>query len=303
MNRRDPGWPIDPIMRLLLVDGEGQDGQGGAIATVLNFACHATVLSGANRMLSGEFPGAAARLLHEQSGSPCVYLNGACGDVNPTWIRQDFESVERAGQVIGGQALRLIGEMRALGPGQRAHNIRWDEFPEKPAPGRIVEPGLKAARREVELPLRPFAEDQEYSERIEELRAKAGALQAGSEARRVVMAQLTRTESERWAAAWARRQPETASQRTEVQAMRLGDGLAVLALPGEFFVETAAAIGKGSGVDDLFVACYANDYIGYVIPPHAYDEGGYESGITFCGPEAEGIIRDASVELLQEVMG
>jgi hypothetical protein len=315
MNRRDPEWPIDPVMRVLLVEGEG-----GPIASILNFACHATVMTGANLMLSGEFPGAAARLLHEQTGAPCIYLNGACGDVNPTWVRQDFESVERVGQIVGGQALRVVGELRTLGPGQRVHNIRWDEFPEKRVPGRIVEPGLRTARREIELPRREFGADEVYAERIEEVRAKAGTLDAGSDERRTMMAQLTRTESERWAAAWARRedahpsgrQPEKASQRTEIQALRLGDGLAVLALPGEFFVETAAAIrgavAQGRGpepqgeISDLFVACYANDYIGYVIPEHSYDEGGYESGITFCGPEAEGIIVDASVELLREVM-
>jgi hypothetical protein len=50
------------------------------------------------------------------------------------------------------------------------------------------------------------------------------------------------------------------------------------------------------------VACYANDYVGYVVPEHSYDEGGYESGVTSFGPEAEGIIRNASVEMLREVM-
>ena len=123
------------------------------------------------------------------------------------------------------------------------------------------------------------------------------------------MAQLTRVQNERWVATWARRQPEVMAQRTEVQALSLGEGLAVLALPGEFFVETAevirAATSRGWGSDpqgtDLLVACYANDYIGYVIPPAAYEEGGYEAGITFCAAEAEGIIVDASLELLRQV--
>ncbi len=305
MNRRDPDWPIDPVMRLLLVDGEDSP-----IASILNFACHATVLKGANLMISGEFPGAAARLLLEQTGAPCVYLNGACGDVNPTWIRQDFESVERAGQIIGGQALRVIGELRTLGPGQRAHNIRWDEFPEKPVPGRVVQPHLKTARKVIDLPLRRFDSDEEYSSRIEVLESLAQRLAVGSGERRDVMAQLTRLQSERWAATWARRQPAKTLQRTEVQALSLGEDLALLALPGEFFVETAEAIRstvarrpgreRTSGITDLFVACYANDYIGYLIPPPAYEQGGYEAGITFCPPEAEGIIQRVAIEALRE---
>jgi hypothetical protein len=305
-NRRDPDGPIDPVLRALLVDGED-----GPIATLTSFACHATVLSGANLMLSAEFPGVACRLLQEQTGAPALFLQGACANVNPTWIKQDFESVERAGQIVGGAAVRVVAELRALGPGQLAHNIRWDEFPEKPVAGRIVEPHLRAARREIEVPLREFESDEYYVVRIDELTAKAESLAERSGERRAVMAQLTRSQNERWAAMWARRQPDVSSQKTEVQALALGEGLAVLALPGEFFVETAdvirARVSQGWGpepqtvIEDLLVACYANDYIGYVVPPAAYEEGGYEAGITFCTPEAEGLFVEAAVGVLQEV--
>jgi hypothetical protein len=295
-NRRHPDGPIDPALRVLLVDGEK-----GPIASVMSFACHATVLSGDNLMLSAEFPGVACRLLREQTGAPALYVQGACGNVNPMWMRQDFESVERAGQIVGGAALRVVAELRALGPGQRAHNFRWEEFLEKPVPGRVVEPRIRAARSEVEAPLRRFLTEKEYASRIQDLEALAGTLGEGMGERRAVMAQLTRYQNERWAATWARRQPEVTVQRTEVQALSLGEGLALLALPGEFFVETAELIRSRCGVEDLLVACYANDYIGYVIPPEAYEEGGYEAGITFCTPEAEGIIVDASLELLRQV--
>lgn len=298
-NRRHPDWPIDPVLRVLLVDGE----DGRPVATLLNFACHATVLSAANVMLSAEFPGVACRIVQEQTGAPAVYLNGACANVNPTWIRQDFDSVERVGQILGGQALRLMGELRTLGPGQRAQNIRWDEFTEKAVPGRMVEPRLRAARREMELPLRPFQPDEEYAARIAELEDEATRLTGRSDERRKVMARLSRVHDERWAGAWANRQPQATSLRTEIQALSMGEGLALLALPGEFFVETAEAIRAECGIPDLLVACYANDYIGYVSPPEAYEQGGYEAGVTFFTPEAEGIVREAVVEVLQSLTG
>jgi len=81
----------------------------------------------------------------------------------------------------------------------------------------------------------------------------------------------------------------------------LGDGVALLALPGEFFAETGALIREDAGIEQLLIACYANDYAGYIVPRHAYDEGGYESGVTFFTGEAEAIIRAASLELLREV--
>lgn len=296
LNRRDPVWPTDPGLRVVLLDGED-----GPIASIVNFACHATVLSGENLQLSGEFPGAAARLLQRETGAPCVYLNGACGDVNPAWIAQDFASVERAGQIVGGATLRLVAEMRAVGPGQRSHNIRWDEFPAVAPLGRAIQPALRVAHREIEIPPRTFEEDGVYAERIDKARAAVEAAKPGSDARREHAAQVSRYEGERWAALWARRSETPA--KTQIQALRLGEGLAVVTLPGEFFAETGEAIRAAASVDDLLVACYANDYVGYVVPAYAYNEGGYESGVTFYAPEADGIVREAAAGLVREVCG
>ena len=296
MNRRDPDGPVDSTLRVLLLDGAD-----GPIASLMNFACHATVLSGENLLLSAEFPGAACRMVEAATGAPTVYLQGACGDVNPIWIRQDFASVERAGQRVAGAAISLIADLQASGEGLRGHNIRWDEFRDIPVGGRVVAPRLRFARREIDLPLRKFASDEEYVARIDTARVEAEANPAASPARRAAMAQLSRYEGERWAAVWSRRSGESGIRRIEVQALSLGAGVALVALPGEFFVETAAMIREASGVDELLVAGYANDYVGYVVPEAAFDEGGYESGVTFFTGEAETIIREVSVDTLREV--
>jgi hypothetical protein len=36
-------------------------------------------------------------------------------------------------------------------------------------------------------------------------------------------------------------------------------------------------------------------------PPEAYAQGGYEAGVTFFAPEAEGIVRQTAVEVLESV--
>ena len=131
--------------------------------------------------------------------------------------------------------------------------------------------------------------------------AAAEGAQAGSLERRAVTASLTRFKVERWAAAWAQHAPEPAP--TELQAIRLGDGLALLGLPGEFFAETASAIREAAPFTDVLMACYANDYVGYVVPEHAYEEGGYEAGMTPHAPAADAMIRDAAKRLLTEVGG
>ena len=153
------------------------------------------------------------------------------------------------GQIIGGQALRVIGELRTLGPGQRAHNIRWDEFPEKAVPGRMVEPGLKATRprdRAAAAGVRGGrgvrrADRTSCGRRLERARGGLGRT-ARSDG-----AGDAHGERALGGGVGAAAAGEDRSQRTEMQALRLGDGLAVLALPGEFFVETAAAIRAKGG--------------------------------------------------------
>jgi hypothetical protein len=88
-----------------------------------------------------------------------------------------------------------------------------------------------------------------------------------------------------------------------MQAIRLGDGLVLLALPGEFFAETATAIREAAPFADVLMACYANDYVGYIVPEHAFDAGGYEAGIASHAPASDAMIREAAKRLLTEVGG
>ena len=51
----------------------------------------------------------------------------------------------------------------------------------------------------------------------------------------------------------------------------------------------------------LLVACYANHYVGYLVPRHAFDEGGYEPGVTMLDETAEETVRAAAIDLVREV--
>ena len=62
-----------------------------------------------------------------------------------------------------------------------------------------------------------------------------------------------------------------------VQAIRLGDA-AILALPGEIFVETGLRIKAQTSASPLMMVSLANGYIGYVCTDEALtQEGGYET--------------------------
>ena len=81
---------------MLLFDAP--DPRDGAIAAIVNFACHATVLFSTNMQISADYPGYAVRTVQRIIGDvPVLFLNGACGDVNPAWIEQRYDEAARVG--------------------------------------------------------------------------------------------------------------------------------------------------------------------------------------------------------------
>ncbi|MBA4180131.1 MAG: hypothetical protein C0506_06030 [Anaerolinea sp.] len=295
-NRRHPDWPIDHRLDVLAADTPA----GRNIATIARYACHPTTMTGANLEITAEWPGEACRLIERITGGRGIYFNGACGNINPAWIEQRFDEVYRLGSVVGAKAAALSQELRPLGINHQAANIRWDEFTDKPVTaGRLIgEAGLRAVSRTVQVPYRSGPDDETMAALIDALESEQHGLPPG-EPRRRVMERLTAARMER--VALARTRGKEPMRDEEVQAFRLGDGLFAVCLPGEVFVETQEDIRRLSGLDDLLVITYANDYPGYFCRPEAYEQGGYEAGVTPFAPEADGILIDTAVSVLKEV--
>lgn len=91
--------PLDDRLTLLL----WRSPQGKALAGLVHFACHGVgVLSQA---IGPDIPGELAGRIGELVGAPCLYLQGAAGDVNPTTVTASrgemLEWVERAMSCLG----------------------------------------------------------------------------------------------------------------------------------------------------------------------------------------------------------
>jgi hypothetical protein len=300
-NRRFPDGPIDRRLDVLAADTP----QGANIATLARYGCHATTLERDNLDITAEFPGEACRTIEQVIGGTTtgIFLNGACGNVNPAWIRQDYSEVRRLGTVVGGKAAALSQELRPLGINHQAHNIRWEELTHRPVEaGVLVNGPLRAASLTFEAPYRSGSADEVLAASLEQLEkdyAEALAMGVSSEDRRALAAQLTMARMERVSLMRTRNHGPTRTE--EVQAFALGDNLHVVALPGEVFYETGEDIRRRSGIENLMIVAYANDYPGYFCRPEAYAEGGYEPGTTPFAPGADGLLIDAAVEALSEV--
>lgn len=301
-NRRDPHGPIDDRLSVLLFDSP--DPSVPPIASIVNFACHATILYRTNMHISADYPGHTVATVKKVLGeSPVLFLNGACGDVNPSWIEQNHSEAQRVGSIVGSEAARRLQELRPLGHSHRTWNIRWDELTERAiTTGALVEePRIRVASTSVDVATRVMDDVAVYREQIARLASEQTSVLPGDvEGRRRIMEQLTMRHGDVGVAA-RRREGMPTLLHPEVQAMSFGSGIGMLGLPGEFFVETADAIRNASGLEHLITACYTNHHVFYVVPKSAFGEGGYEPGVAVLDDAAADIFVKASVALLQEV--
>ncbi len=298
-NRRHPGWPIDDVLSVLLF--ESADPHDGIIGSIVNFACHATVLYHTNMHISADYPGHVVRTVKGVLGdAPVVFLNGACGDVNPSWIEQTHEEAQRVGSIIGSEAARRLQELRPLGRQHKTWNIRWDELTDKAVTtGSLIEPKISVVSRNVDVPMRRLPEPETYKARWAALERDRAAAGDDVEARRRVMEQMNMIGAERFLASRLRGDQAPRTLHPEVQAISFGAGCAVLGLPGEFFAESAQAIRAAAGVPYLMIACYTNHHVFYVPPVHAFAEGGYEPGVAILAESAEATFREAAITMLR----
>jgi len=292
---RNPEGPVAPYAHVVHMR---RSGGGGAV--LFSHACHAVVLGSANHSISADLPGAAVRQVEEKTGQLALFVNGACGDINPRKASGTFEAVEQlGGELAEAVVASLDGAERLSGAG-----VAW-------------------SRRQVDLPLLdPPPLGKIAAEKLV-LAAKSAvkALMAGGSdywTQQVPRARL------QWAEdmlALARSGARGLSQPFEIHGLRIG-ALALLGMEGEMFVRYQLDLEQSSPLQPTVLCGYANGCVGYVPTADEYERGGYEVGSTYSfdtgsgaeaykvypsvqmlAPESEGVIRAGASEVVAELMG
>jgi neutral ceramidase len=98
--------PVDRELLVLAV----RDLDGKPIATAVNFAAHPTMLDAQLRKFSADYPGALAELVEKETGAPCLFLQGAAGDLSPNPDKGN--TPEKFGQALGQEVLTLLRTIR-----------------------------------------------------------------------------------------------------------------------------------------------------------------------------------------------
>src|SRR5207244_4779778 len=100
-----PNGPADDTVLVAKIVEDG----GRTVASVVNYACHPTTLAWENTLISPDYPGAMREVVEQATGAPCVFLQGASGDLGP---REGFVGdppiADRNGRQLGHAALAAL---------------------------------------------------------------------------------------------------------------------------------------------------------------------------------------------------
>ena len=100
------GGAIDRTVQLLRVDTS----EGEPLAALVHYACHPVVIQPPSVAVSADFVGVARGLFEAASGATMLFLQGACGNINPIGQRAEVDMQERlwgVGSAIGAEALKV----------------------------------------------------------------------------------------------------------------------------------------------------------------------------------------------------
>jgi hypothetical protein len=240
----NPDGFIDRSLHVL----ELRDPEGRPVATVVNFACHGTVLGPQNRAVSADWPGAMRREVESATGAPCLFIQGATANQNPghEWGDDDIDAVERLGSEVASRVLRVCKDsLRA-----------------------VTATPVRAARERVWLPTVPHLD-----ERGRELGYRQVASRLGGVPRFLV--DLFLDSRYPWRTITRRGEGGRPELALEVHALRFGE-CAIVSHAAETFSEIGNAIKQASPLPHTLFAGYTNGCIGYIPTAEAHALGGYE---------------------------
>ncbi|HEY0770678.1 MAG TPA: neutral/alkaline non-lysosomal ceramidase N-terminal domain-containing protein [Sphingobacteriaceae bacterium] len=95
-----------------LLVGRITDEEGQIIGTIVNYACHPTTLAWDNKLISPDYIGAMRELVETETHAPCLFLQGASGNLAPPeQYVGDVTVAESYGRQVGYAVLATLQSM------------------------------------------------------------------------------------------------------------------------------------------------------------------------------------------------
>lgn len=249
---------------------------GEPLVCLLNFATHPVSQTHRGRLISADFPGYACEVVEDLTGSTCMFIQGASGNINSVIMEEGLDTPRTLGKRLGGAAVQAyeISEPVDLAP-------------------------IGIAHKDAKLPAKTYDTVEDAREAVAGLQADLDhAKGAGANKGRLWWVELRLSKAQA-----ALESLETGKPLPPVIApiwgLVMGDvGLATG--PGEIFCQIGMAVKNAGVVPHTMYSSCTNGSIGYVPMPEAYPDGGYEvESASRVGPGAAAIVTDTAVAMLK----
>jgi hypothetical protein len=299
--------PAGPADDTLLV-AAAVDSAGQTLGTIVNYACHPTTLAWDNTLISPDWVGAMRETVESATGAPCLFLQGASGDLGP---REGFVGdpavADRNGREVGYAALSALAtlppagtEYRYAGSVTSGTQIGTWQHQRLPDTRLHAQAYLQWRSLTVELPYRHDLPtiDQTAQERDAWQQQEAEARRTGDEPQvrncRAQVEQRTRQLTRLNALAPGRTYP------LNLRLGSLGDAIWIL-VPGELYQAFQLTLRERCAPRPVVVATLSNDWQpGYIPPAAVYGYQIYQEVIAATSAGAlELLIEAVSREILQ----
>lgn len=279
----NPAGPTDDTVLVARVT----DTEGRLVATMVNYACHPTTLAWDNTLISPDYVGALREVVERETGAPCLFLQGASGELGPVEGFVDDPAVaDRNGRQVAYAALEALTALpeagttfRYRGPVVSGATIgTWAHEP-LPADSLAAQGRWEHCQwREPlayrpDLPSRSTVESdwKEYQRREAEARvaqdlAKASECRAMAERKNRLLHRLSQL-------------PPGETYPLQVTLWRIGDAYWV-GLQGEFYSGLQTELRRRFPGTPIVVATIAADWGASYLPPReTYGKGIYQETI------------------------
>ena len=261
-----PAGPIDPDVGFLLFRSAAGE---RPLASLSVFALHLDTVGGLE--YSADFPYYLEQSLRQELGPELVsvFANGTCGDINHIDVshnrrQQGHDEARRIGETLAATLEARLGDL-------------------EPVQG----PSLDVRTEVVDVPLQQYSEEE-----------VAWAKEAMKKVHTGEMPFLDRVKAYK---IMALELLEGDTLPMTVQVFRIAEDVALVALPGEVFVDLGLAIKKASPFATTMVIELAHDAPGYVPTQKAFAEGSYETVNSRVRPGGGEMLVDAALRLLKDL--
>jgi hypothetical protein len=151
--------PVDRELLVLRVE----DARGQVTAHAINFAAHPTMHDAKLLQFSADYPGALAALVEKETAAPCLFLQGAAGDLsaNPGEAR----GPDSFGAALGREVLQMAKTVRCAAPAHADLQGREDDFRFRSRVD-LSNPGVRALYNSAFFPALVDFYEQEYRDGV-----------------------------------------------------------------------------------------------------------------------------------------